>query len=94
METLTTFVNSFNYLLEGLFQLLPDSPFSSFITMLQFDLEYDVLGMLNWFIPFDMFEEMLRVWLSALTAYYGYCYLQGTLATKSELLERIFKFFF
>lgn len=94
MEVLSLLVGSFNHLLEGLFNLLPDSPFSSFITFIQFDFEYDVLGMLNWFIPFDIFKEMLDVWLKALTAYFGYCYIQGTLASKSELIEKIFKFLF
>ncbi len=94
MDVLTLLVGSFNQLLEGLFSLLPNSPFSPFITFIQFDFEYDVLGMVNWFIPFDMFEKILEVWLSALTAYFGYCYIQGTLASKSELVEKIFKFLF
>lgn len=94
MDTLINIAFSFNQLLEGLFHLLPDSPFSSFITFIRFDFEYDILGMVNWFIPFDMFEEILKVWLAAMTAYFGYSFVQGTLASKSELIEKIFKFIF
>ncbi len=51
-----------------LFALLPDSPF-------QFTLPpevQEILGYINWLIPFYMFGNTLLVWSSAILIYYAY----------------------
>lgn len=91
MDAINTVTGIFNELLMNLFSILPDSPI---LTIYEFDLSYDVLGTLNFIIPFDIAEKILILWSEALFAYYGYCYVQGTLSTKSTLFEKIFKFLF
>lgn len=49
--------------------LLPDSPFQ---TLFDGGAELDFLPYLNWFVPFDNFLKVTRVWVSAILAYYIY----------------------
>lgn len=62
---LTDFINEIQVVL---FALLPDSPF-------QFTFPQEVkelLGYINWLIPFYMFGNTLLVWTSAILIYYAY----------------------
>lgn len=91
MEAINTVTTVFNDLLGVLFSILPDSPI---LMVYEFDLNYNILGMLNFIIPFDLASKVLSLWAEALFAYYGYCYVQGTLSTKSTFFDKIFKFLF
>lgn len=51
-----------------IFALLPDSPF-------QFDLPEEIneiLGYINWLVPFYMVGNTLMVWCAAILVYYAY----------------------
>lgn len=51
-----------------LFALLPDSPFQfTFPPEVQ-----EILGYINWLIPFYMFGNIFLVWCSAILIYYAY----------------------
>lgn len=48
--------------------LLPQSPFQDFYTVL--GIAQDGLGWLNWFIPVGTFLGIMAVWLIAIAGYY------------------------
>lgn len=66
---LSGIVHFINELLLNLLSLLPGSPFATFI---QFTDEYELLGFINWFIPFDFCVTIMEAWLSAIMAMYLY----------------------
>lgn len=53
-------------LLSKIYQVLPDSPFQS----LWSDINFDFLPWLNWFIPFDLCFKITEIWVTAIAAYY------------------------
>lgn len=53
-------------LLDKIYQILPDSPFQS----LWSDVDFDFLHWLNWFIPFDLCFKITEIWVAAIAAYY------------------------
>lgn len=53
----------------GLFSILPDSPFRPYIKQLG---EFDFLGYLNWFVPFDSCVTITELWVAAVFIYYNY----------------------
>lgn len=61
-------------LLTGVINVLPISPFQSFIDKAG---AIDSLGYLNWFIPFDIFFEILSVWSVSMFTYYFYRFIKG-----------------
>lgn len=69
MNSVTNWLSDFiNEIQAVLFALLPDSPF-------QFTLPREVteiLGYINWVIPFYMIGNTLLVWCSAILIYYAY----------------------
>ncbi len=76
MDVFTNFLNSVtNWLTEHInelqaiiFSLLPDSPF-------QFELPAEIkelLGYINWIVPFYMVGNTLLIWTSAILVYYAY----------------------
>lgn len=76
MGVFTNFLNSVtNWLTEHInelqaiiFALLPDSPF-------QFELPANIkelLGYINWIVPFYMVGNTLLIWTSAILVYYAY----------------------
>lgn len=52
--------------LEKIYNVLPDSPFQSFFS----EVDFDFIGWLNWFIPFDICFKITEVWVTAIAAYY------------------------
>lgn len=53
----------------GLFSILPGSPFRPYIDQLG---EFDFLGYLNWFVPFDSCMEITKLWVAGVLIYYNY----------------------
>lgn len=56
-------------ILTAVMNILPDSPFQ---TLFDSGVELGFLPYLNWFVPFDNFLKVTRVWVSAILAYYTY----------------------
>lgn len=54
--------------LSKIYDVLPDSPFQTFFG----SVDFDFLGWLNWFIPFDLCFKITEAWVSAIAAYYLY----------------------
>lgn len=52
-----------------IYDLLPDSPFQAFFTD-KIDILGDMLGWLNWFIPFDLCFKITEIWVAGIAAYY------------------------
>ena len=88
--SITDIAQGLNHLLLQLFSVLPDSPFGS---MLRFSDDYQLLGLLNYFIPFDVAAELMSLWLTAVVGYYAYCFFKGTLTVKNKFLDSVIKFF-
>lgn len=57
------------YLLTGLLNVLPTSPFVILLGKIG---EIDMLGFLNWFIPFDVCCVMLEAWGLSMAAFLTY----------------------
>lgn len=64
-----TAVQFLNDCLLNLFALLPGSPFRAFV---EFKDNYKILGVLNFFIPFDICAGILEIWLGAVVSLYIY----------------------
>lgn len=52
-----------------IYDLLPDSPFQAFFADNTGPL-YEILGWINWFIPFDICFKITEIWVIAISAYY------------------------
>ena len=61
-------------LLTAIINVLPLSPFVTFIDKAG---PIDGLGVLNWFIPFDIFAEMLVSWGTCMGLYYLYRFIKS-----------------
>lgn len=64
---MSAILKSMNSLLARAVELLPDSPFRTFIDQVR-DVPY--LDYLNWFIPFSDFIGLLSLWTVAIGLYY------------------------
>lgn len=53
----------------SIYDLLPDSPFQTFFEG-KLGILNDMLGWLNWFIPFDLCFKITEIWVVAIAAYY------------------------
>ena len=53
----------------GLCSILPDSPFRPYIKQLG---NFNFLGYLNWFIPFDSCVAITELWVISVFIYYNY----------------------
>lgn len=62
-------LNIFSAFFEKIYDLLPDSPFQAFFADKMGPL-YDMLGWINWFIPFDICFKITEIWVIAISAYY------------------------
>lgn len=58
---------------DSLLSFLPSTPF---IVMLEKIEDIDVLGYVNYFIPFDFCAVCINLWLVCVLAYYVYKYLK------------------
>ena len=62
---LTEFLNNIQAVI---FAILPDSPFKGL--SVPKDIR-DILGYINWIIPFNMISNTLLIWIGAIVIYYG-----------------------
>ncbi|MCX4341832.1 MAG: hypothetical protein OSJ72_19675 [Lachnospiraceae bacterium] len=62
-------LNILSAFFEKIYDLLPDSPFQAFFADKMGPL-YDMLGWINWFIPFDICFKITEIWVIAISAYY------------------------
>lgn len=62
-------VNIIKTFFAKIYGLLPDSPFQTFFAGRLGPLE-DILGWLNWFIPFDICFKITEIWVAGIAAYY------------------------
>lgn len=60
-------------ILDVLLSLLPMAPFRAFISEVG---EIEMLGYVNYFIPFDFCASLMNRWLLCVSAYYIYKYLK------------------
>lgn len=51
--------------------LLPESPFSAYVSLID---EIPFLAYLNWFVPIDGIFLVMQTWLQVVLAYCGYVY--------------------
>lgn len=61
MNKIFSFFNS-------IINLLPDSPFKN----LDYELGTELLGYVNWFLPFNNVINIMRLWTSAILGFYTY----------------------
>lgn len=61
--------NFLNAAQDVIFALLPDSPFKDFSFPSEIQ---DILGYINWLVPFYLIGNTLLVWTGAITVYYAY----------------------
>ena len=57
------------WVLQKLFSILPDSPIQKFVNLTALG---DVMGYINYFIPFKRMSIVLEVWIAAVVVFYGY----------------------
>lgn len=63
-------------ILDVLISLLPAAPFRSMLSELANSSGIDVLGYVNYFIPFKFCASCMNAWLACVLAYYIYKYLK------------------
>lgn len=63
-------------ILDALLSLLPSAPFRAMLSQID---GIDVLGYVNYFIPFDFCAKCLNSWLVCVLAYYIYKYLKNAI---------------
>lgn len=56
-------------ILTALINILPASPFIAYVKYAE---GIELLGYLNWFVPFDIFAVMLESWIACMAIYYAY----------------------
>lgn len=56
------------WILITIFNLLPNSPFTMMLDMMEVDSSY--LQYLNWFLPFDYIGKIMLAWIDCLIAYF------------------------
>mgnify|MGYP004537781761 FL=1 len=62
--------------LDVLISLLPAAPFRTMLSELADSSGMDVLGYVNYFIPFKFCASCMNAWLACVLAYYVYKYLK------------------
>lgn len=63
-------------ILDVLISLLPAAPFRAMLSDLAESSGMDVLGYVNYFIPFKFCATCMNAWLACVLAYYVYKYLK------------------
>lgn len=63
-------------ILDALISLLPAAPFRTMLSELANSSGMDVLGYVNYFIPFKFCSSCMNAWLACVLAYYIYKYLK------------------
>lgn len=62
-------------ILDVLIDLLPSAPFRIMLSQLANSTDLNVLGYVNYFIPFKFCATCMNAWLACVLAYYIYKYL-------------------
>lgn len=65
--------NFFNKIIEIIYNVLPLSPFTSFIDNIENDETIQgIFGLINWFIPISDMIVVMLAWVGAISLYYLY----------------------
>lgn len=75
-ELLKSAVGLFFDILDILISILPAAPFRVMLSQLSESSGMNVLGYVNYFIPFKFCATCLNTWLGCILAYYIYKYLR------------------
>nr|WP_294677560.1 hypothetical protein [uncultured Blautia sp.] len=75
-ELLNSAVGFFFDILDILISILPSAPFRAMLASLENSSGMEVLGYVNYFIPFKFCATCLNLWLGCVIAYYVYKYLK------------------
>lgn len=67
-------------ILDILISLLPAAPFRAMLSDLAESSGMDVLGYVNYFIPFKFCATCMNTWLACVLAYYVYKYLKEVIS--------------
>lgn len=67
-------------ILDVLISLLPAAPFRAMLSDLSDSSGMDVLGYVNYFIPFKFCATCMNAWLACVLAYYVYKYLKEVIS--------------
>lgn len=67
-------------ILDVLISLLPAAPFRAMLSDLADSSGMDVLGYVNYFIPFKFCATCMNAWLACVLAYYVYKYLKEVIS--------------
>ena len=75
-ELAKTAIGLFFDILDVLISLLPSAPFRVMLSQLSDSSGMNVLGYVNYFIPFQFCATCFNTWLACVLAYYIYKYLR------------------
>lgn len=75
-ELIKSAIGIFFDILDVLISILPSAPFRVMLSQLADSSGMDVLGYVNYFIPFKFCATCMNAWLACVLAYYVYKYLR------------------
>lgn len=75
-ELIKSAIGIFFDILDVLISILPSAPFRVMLSQLADSSGMDVLGYVNYFIPFKFCATCMNAWLTCVLAYYVYKYLR------------------
>lgn len=75
-ELIKSAIGIFFDILDVLISILPSAPFRVMLSQLAGSSGMDVLGYVNYFIPFKFCATCMNAWLACVLAYYVYKYLR------------------
>lgn len=75
-ELIKSAIGIFFDILDVLISILPSAPFRVMLSQLADSSGMDVLGYVNYFIPFKFCATCINAWLACVLAYYVYKYLR------------------
>jgi len=75
-ELIKSAIGIFFDILDVLISILPSAPFRVMLSQLTDSSGMDVLGYVNYFIPFKFCATCMNAWLACVLAYYVYKYLR------------------
>lgn len=79
-ELIKSAIGIFFDILDVLISILPSAPFRAMLSQLADSSGMDVLGYVNYFIPFKFCATCMNAWLACVLAYYVYKYLRQAIA--------------
>lgn len=75
-ELIKSAIGIFFDILDVLISILPSAPFRAMLSQLADSSGMDVLGYVNYFIPFKFCATCMNAWLACVLTYYVYKYLR------------------